>query len=489
MLAYLRRIFAHSVLYGAANVATVAAGLLLTPLYTRYFTMEEFGLASLVNAYGTLLIFVADLGLVTAFVRRYYDYEEDEAQRRRLTSTLLWVLLIVAVGVTVPLVLTRAAVSWVLAGSDQAAYLILLMTLTVGVNILLGVPLNVFRVLERPRTYLGFAVAKTIGLLVLVPTAVAGLGRGVAGAFEATLTIALLVAIAAYAATADRYALRFSRSDVLVLLSMGLGFWPTMMLGWVVDFSDVYFIRYFHGLDSVGIYSLGYRVGQIVFYAVLAFLIGWPPILFRVLKEERSGEVVARIFKYYALALATLALVVSTFSREIVGILGTPAYARAAGLVPLVAAGYFCYGLFLFFVTGALVTRRLYLQSVALGIGALVNTALNLLLIPRYEAIGAAAATLISYLIAAAAGYRFSQNVYPVPYRFGELLHIVVVAVVAFGAFHVLQNLPLPGFQSLAPLLTVGVYASLLLLTGAVTPGEARAVALLVGRPEVNPSR
>jgi O-antigen/teichoic acid export membrane protein len=155
------------------------------------------------------------------------------------------------------------------------AYLVQLMTVAVFVTTLSGVSQSLLRVLEQPGRFFGLAALKGIGVLIMVPTLLVVYGRGVEGIFEAQLVIAVIVAIGGWLLTARFYGFTFSAVDGRAVVTMGLLIWPAMILNWVIDFSDMYFVRYFFDLEQVAIYAVAYKVAQIVFYSVLAFSIGW----------------------------------------------------------------------------------------------------------------------------------------------------------------------------------------------------------------------
>ena len=62
-------------------------------------------------------------------------------------------------------------------------------------------------------------------------------------------------------------------------------------------------------------------------------------------------------------------------------------------------------------------------------IAAVVNLALNLVLIPHYGAIGAAASTLIAYLILALTAYIVNQLLYPIPFEIGRFIVALLVGM------------------------------------------------------------
>ena len=89
----------------------------------------------------------------------------------------------------------------------------------------------------------------------------------------------------------------------------------------------------------------------------------------------------------------------------------------ARGIVPLIALAYVFQGLYYQFQTGILIQKKTSYMGIIGGVAAIANVALNLLLIPSYQGMGAAWATTLSFLLLALLAYNFSQRTYWVPYK------------------------------------------------------------------------
>ena len=77
-------------------------------------------------------------------------------------------------------------------------------------------------------------------------------------------------------------------------------------------------------------------------------------------------------------------------------------------------------------------TQRLPAITLA---GAAVNIGANFLLIPPLGMMGGALATLLAYIVMAAVMYIDVQKYYPVPYEWGRILRLALVAAGTYGLF------------------------------------------------------
>ena len=70
---HLRKLAAHSAVYGAADVFQSLVNLLLVPLYTSFLSAADYGTLALLLLFGTVAKIVFRLGLDGGFFRVHYE--------------------------------------------------------------------------------------------------------------------------------------------------------------------------------------------------------------------------------------------------------------------------------------------------------------------------------------------------------------------------------------------------------------------------------
>ena len=119
--------------------------------------------------------------------------------------------------------------------------------------------------------------------------------------------------------------------------------------------------------------------------------------------------------------------------------------------------------------------KRTQFNWVVTGVAALVNVALNLILIPPYGIMGAAVATVAAYVVMFLGMTWYAQRVFPVPYQWRRVLTAVAAALVLL-----LLGRQLGGLAA-AIGLTIA-YPLALLLLGFFLPEERRRLLARVAR-------
>jgi len=169
-----------------------------------------------------------------------------------------------------------------------------------------------------------------------------------------------------------------------------------------------------------------------------------------------------------------LSLTISLLAPWLVRLLATPRFYRAAEVVPLLVFGATAFIAFNVMSIGIGRAKKTQFNWVVTGGAALVNIALNLLLIPPYGMVGAAISTLIAYVAMFLGMTVRAQQVFPVPYQWRRIV-LTVAAAVALTVLGKSLDVPLAGAVLLS-----GLYPLILLPLGFYLPVELRRIRALV---------
>src|SRR5439155_515945 len=156
-------------------------------------------------------------------------------------------------------------------------------------------------------------------------------------------------------------------------------------------------------MSSVGIYSLGYKLGMVLDVVIVTpFQLAWPAFSFAISTHENHRHVYARTLTYLTLvsSVAVLGIVIAT--PVVLHYATHPDYLDAYAVVPLISLAYAFNGIYYCVSPGIHLrhhTRWLPLIVVA---AAAVNVGLCVALIPTFGMMGAAWATTISFAVLAA---------------------------------------------------------------------------------------
>ncbi len=465
----LARFLRDSAAYGLTSVLVRGVSLILVPLYTRVLTPRDYGIVDILTVTSAIVAVTVALEISQALARFLPD-AHDDMERSAYASTALWFTLAMYALFAVLVVVFAAPLSAIILddASHQTIILIALPTV-VGSGVFYLVQ-NQLRFQLRVRQYVVSSATYTLVGIAFTVLFVLALRWGVIGVF-AGQTVGAAVGISlsfAYARDVYRPVVDWTRLREMLAFSVPLI--PSSVGVFIALYVDRIAVKELMSLADLGLFGIGYRVASVVSLVMIGFQAALTPLVYTHYRQSETPRELARVFSFFMGLAIVIALTLSLFSREIVMTLTTPAYYEGAVVVPLLVPALLLSNMYIF-APGLGIAKRTGITSMINLSGAALNTALNLVLVPRLGIEGAATATLISAAAVFTAYVITGQRHYRVPYQWGPIAIAVVIGVIVYG----LGSLLAPGGMSvpLKALMILGVGLSTLAL-GLVPVAETR---------------
>lgn len=386
---------------GIYNILISLNGLILLPIITKGLGVESYGLYVQFLITITLVVTFATIGLPYATVRFLSGSKDKKQIQDDIWST---VVLIFIASIAVSLFLI--AFSNVIAKNifDGYTILVIIIALIVPFECANSNLLNVFRVFQEIGKYTVISFCRTYAdlaaIILLIFT-----GYGIVEIAITLLILRVLVCILLLGYFIDYIGIvkpKFTR--MMEYFKFGAPNIPANVASWISDASDRYIIGMFLGTTFVGYYNPGYTLGQIVsmFMAPIDFV-----LVSAVSKyyNENKIDLVRNIFKYalkyYLLIAVPAVFALSLLSKPILMIISTPDIAEKGYLVtPFVAFSMLLYGIMAISIGKSLfLAKKNNLNMIVWFLIAIINLALNIMLIPSMGIIAAAISTFIAFTI------------------------------------------------------------------------------------------
>lgn len=489
VLARLSALGRNFAIYGLGDVATNIISFLLLPLYTRFLTPADYGAISLLLTVEVVAKIVFRCGLDASFMRLFYDCE-SHADRQRLASTIFWFLAGLN-GVVLALLLVAAPFIsshlFGVPGYTLALVLQLLYTFVVGFYF---IPFHVMRMEGQSRQFSTLTTTRAAATLVMRLVLIVGFGLGVLGFVLADVLVGIV--FTGILARWFRPLLRFTFSRTLLdqALRFGLPRLPHGVAQQVMAVGDRYILRLFGTLAEVGVYSIGASFGLALKLALSAFEYAWAPFYYETMKQADAKQTFTLVTTYGIGVLVLLEAGLAAIAPEVVRLMTTTEFYGAAAVIPWIGLGVVFNGVYLLTSIGLNITKSTKYYPVATAIAAGTSIGGNLVLVPRFGAIGAAWANAAAYAVLAVVAMRFSQRVYPVTYEWGRLARL---AIAGGGAFTIAWLVPegMPAWLGLLVRgsIVVAAYPLLLVVLGFYDRRELAFVGRLVTRGRQRPGR
>ena len=478
----IKRLLSQSLIYGLGGLISRVLSVLLLPLYTSYLHGRDYGRVETLTALSAVLVVVLRLGISSAFFRYYFDSPELE-HRVRVVRTSFWFTMGSAtLGLAAGWIAAQPIADALSLGHGQA-WLVRAAFVGLWAQMNYEQLTSLFRVEERPILFTFATLANllvTVGATVVLVVHFHERALGVVvGNWIGTLSVYLvLLGYRRY-----QLGLQFDRRLFREMNRFGLPLVPSQLALWALAFSDRFFIAKFKGQTEVGHYSVGVRVASAALLLLAAFRLAWPAFAYSIENEDEAKRTYGFVLTYLLFVFSWLALILGLLAPWLVRLLtGRAEFHEGARVVPLTAFALTALGGYIVVSIGIGRARKTQFNWVVTGIAALLDIALNLVLVPSFGMIGAAIAGAAAYSSMFVLMSVHAQRVYPVPYQWRRVA-LVVGTAIGLTAFGKALHVPL----SIAVLLAAA-YPLILLPLGFYLPAERRRL-LAAGRRLLAPAR
>lgn len=490
----LTRLVHQSSHYLAGLIGGLSLGFISFPIFTRMFTMADYGLIDLTQKILLVACAISKLGLQNS-VLRFYDgkaFATDLNAKQRYYSTMFFGVLLAGSAVTLLFALTAILLPKSLVGAPLAAILSFtsLLILLRGIQSILW---SFMRIEERTKAYNTYGIVIKAGTIAAVLVLLPVLGPSIRTYFSGAMAVELLV-VAALCAPMFRTGLLRASSFDSTLLRMGCAFGVPLVLqelsGLILDSGDRAMVAHYLGAAPLGFYSVSYGLAtQLNTLLIVPLGLAILPIYMRLWTTEGRAKTIEFLSLGFDLFLAgavALVLLAAVGSHDAVILLASSKYRGADRLIPTLIAGLLFWTAQIFLNAGLIIHKKTPTMAIALAVSAALNIALNVWLLPWIGLPGAAIATLVSYAFCTILLGYLSARVLPLRLEIRAFGGYLIAAAVAWMAASRIE-FPLPVLNVVIKCATASALylATLYLIDARVRTLSARLWRMLKERGQV----
>lgn len=399
----IRRLFSSALfrsagVYTLSNVVNSAVPFLLLPVFTRYLSPTDYGIVSMFQVMTGIMTPIIGLSIHGAIGRQYVEKSREELAEYVGNCLLLALLSFCLAGAAFLLFGTQIAAL----SSIDREWLWTAVVFVLG-QVFVQVLLVLWQMQSKARQYAVLSLLQTSLNATLSLSAIVLLGMGWKGRIGAQVVTSLLFALIAITILARQGWIRprYNRAYMISALSFGLPLIPHALSSWATDMIDRVFVTNLVGIVDTGIYSVGYQIGMIISILEASFIQAWVPHLYRDLKENTPAirMKLVKLTYAYCLGLVCLAVLLTLAAKFLMPYLVGTEFQVAQRYVIWIALGYAFNGMYKMMAGYFFYFEKTRVLAVITTVSALINVSLTYVCVNRYQTIGAAYSTTLSYLV------------------------------------------------------------------------------------------
>ena len=400
----LRQLIVHASQYLAGRAGLMLLGFVSFPVLTRLLPVAQYGELSLALKLCLLWTVLSKCGIQNAALRFFPEASQSsEADKRACASTLI---------------LSVAAISLLLAAFGYGTMRFIGGRLAPAISAL--APLLLILAFVRSiqptfsgllrserRTWLfnacelsGKATGILFSILALLLIAI-DLRYFIAGLVTAEALV--MIAIGTWFHRAGLLSFRSFRPRLareVFLFSLPLIAYELTSV--VLDSGDRLLVGRYLGLTQLGLYSAAYSIATYAEEALMTPVnMALMPAYMKVWVDQgkaATSRFLSESLDYFVMACGAVAMLVYVTSADLIGILASRKFSAAHTLLPILVLGLLVYATHIFFNAPLIIHKRSMVLTSVTSVCCIANILMNILLLPRLGIMGAAVATLLSYI-------------------------------------------------------------------------------------------
>lgn len=398
-----------------SNIVLKGIQFFLLPMYTKYLSPEELGISDSITSFTTFLFPLLVMAFDSAFSAFYYEKKEED-HFTKVFNTVFFFLMAQSL---IPVFLTFASgyISEVLFESTKYSLGIKLALLSVSVNLWYLSFALLTRMQNRMRKFAIINVVASTIMILLNILFVSVFHWGYMALMASTFCVNVLQIIL-YGCTC-KVDIKTKWVDKSLFKSMflyALPFIPMTVSTWILNMSDRYMLLFISGEAEVGIYGIGARFVTVLSVVISGISTAYTSFAFQSVEEEHAKEMFSDVVNVIFVFLAGVCTTIALFGKEIIMLMASDEYQDAYLLLPALMFSQLAYALYTFMGYGIAFKKKSKYYFYSVTAGAVVNVLMNIALLPKLGAYGAALTTLAGTVVMMVITYYFSSRLYPCDY-------------------------------------------------------------------------
>ncbi|RPI60928.1 MAG: hypothetical protein EHM44_09560 [Ignavibacteriales bacterium] len=443
----LKELTKDTAIYGISTMLGRFLNFILVPFYTNVFSPADYGVVILIYSYIAIFNIIFIYGMDAAFLK--YAAFKDIGDEKDNFSTPFFSVLFSSVVFCGLLIFLNQPIAQFVELSSNLNYLIILSALILFFDANAVISFLKLRLERKAKLFSFIKIISIVFNITLNVFLIVKLKWGIEAIFISNLAASIVSFLLLIPTLLKNIKFSFHKVLFYRLLKFGMPYLPAGLGMMLVQVIDVPILEKLTDIKTVGIYKANYKLGIFMMLFVNMFQYAWQPFFLTNAKEENAKEIFSKVLTYFTIVGSLMVVLLSLFISDLVkiefagfSIIGAK-YWAGLYIVPVILLAYLFNGLYVVFSAGIYIEEKSIYAPIVTGLGALTNVAANYILIPQLNIMGAALATLLSYIVMALGYFVVTQKFYRINYDYYKLVKIalgvlfvgVVYYLLMFGGF------------------------------------------------------
>lgn len=429
---YYKKLFKLSVIYSIGSLSEKAISFFLIPLYTLLLSPKDYGIVGIMSVTVSLLTSFFFSPLQSGFVRHYYAPEYVK-KRELLVFNIIIALFFQSLIMTSIFFLFSNNIAKIILDDSSLTNVIQMYSVIIFIKPISMFFLNIVRMKEKAVFFVFNSLTKLIFVTFVIIYLLKYKNMKFYSLIYGELVGVVYTFLICIPFILKNIKLKFKISILKPIYKYGYPMTVASISNSLLQIGDRYVIAFFNSISKVGLYSFGYSFAGIInllFTIPLKNAIN--PIAF---KQEKDPEQLKKFLinsaNYFYFISSYCCLILSFFGEYILQFMvRNDDYLLSWPIVPIIAFSYVQHGLGNIVGKGISLAKKSFYMSSTVIVAAISNILLNFIFVPYWGIMGAAFATLISYLIWNYLKIYYSAKFYNLYFEIKKFIFVTILSLI-----------------------------------------------------------
>lgn len=409
------KLFSSFGVYFGSTLFNAALPFLMLPIFTRFLSKTDYGIVSMFTVLCGFLMPFMGFSTIGILSREYFN--RNKTDFKLYVGNIFIILFLSVIPIFLILLISSPDIANLAEIPQNVIWLVLVFSFF---SFLLNIALTIWQVQSKAIRYGIFQIGQTVINVLLTVAFVVWLHLGWQGRIWAQVLAVVSVGLICFCFLIKNnfIKLKFNKIIFKDSLRFGLPLIPHTLGAIIFSMSDRFFITNMVGIESTGVYAVGYSIGSIIGFIEHSFNLAYAPWLFEKLSFN-NHDIKKKIVKYtyiYFILILLLAFFLTVSAPFIFRVFIDKKFEASQVYVFWIALSFSFSGMYKMVTNYIFYVKKTHILAWVTFASALINIVLNYFLVKKCGAIGAAISTLIINIIFFFLTWILSDRLYKMPW-------------------------------------------------------------------------
>jgi len=391
------KLFGSFGIYIGSTLINAAVPFLMLPIFTHYLTPSDYGIVSMFSVLGSFIMPFIGFSTIGVISREYFN--RDTIDFGLYVGNIFILLLLSLIPISVLIYFFANQISHLAEVTTSVIWFSLIFSFF---SFFLNAILIIWQVQSKAKQYGFFQISQTFLNVILSLILVVLLNFGWKGRIASQVIVVVIFGLISifYINRSVNLKLKYNKLYFNDALKIGLPLIPHTLGAIFISMSDRIFISNMVGIETTGLYALGYSIGNLIGFVEQSFNLAFAPWLFEKLNLN-DLLVKKKIVKYtyiYFFVILTLVFLLTLLVPYLFKFFIDKKFDGAQIFIFWISLSFAFSGMYKMVTNYIFYVKKTHVLALVTFGSAMVNIVLNYFLIKYYGALGAAiTAAIVSF--------------------------------------------------------------------------------------------